>query len=116
PPSVSIGRYTRGCEFHSAIDGSGQLNGRSARCTSYWRWALACRGWGWVAVMSARGGESRDILARGRGWEFCGGGPFPCEGRSGWASARIGVLVVGRWGLVVDGGALRAEGSRHRLP
>ena len=28
-------RYTvtRGCEFHSAIEGSGQLNGRSARVT-----------------------------------------------------------------------------------
>src|SRR5690606_4786706 len=64
PPSDSIGRYTRGCEFHSAIDGSGQLSGRSARRTWYSRSALAGRGWVWVAVMSARGMESDDILAR----------------------------------------------------
>ena len=29
----SMARYTRGCEFHNAIDGNGQLNGRSPRCT-----------------------------------------------------------------------------------
>jgi len=33
-PVASIGKYTRGCEFHKAIAGVGQLKGNSARATS----------------------------------------------------------------------------------
>jgi hypothetical protein len=32
-PVASIGRYNRGCEFHTAIAGVGQLSGSSARAT-----------------------------------------------------------------------------------
>jgi len=33
-PSASIGRYTRGCEFHNVMEGVGQHSGSSLRRTS----------------------------------------------------------------------------------
>src|SRR3546814_13646804 len=43
-PVASIGKYTRGCEFHRLIAGVGQLSGKSLRDTVYWRSALASCG------------------------------------------------------------------------
>ena len=40
-PVFSIGRNTRGCEFHKCMPGIGQASGRSATVTSYWCWAFA---------------------------------------------------------------------------
>src|SRR5690606_8803826 len=100
PPSASIGRYTRGWEFHSVIDGSGQLSGRSARRTWYSRSALAGRGWVWLAVMSARGGVSRDILARKRRRAARQGPRRRACGRSGGRAG--GLRVLGHHGLGGD--------------
>src|SRR5690606_21791141 len=117
PPSASIGRYTRGWEFHSVIDGSGQLSGRSARRTWYSRSALAGRGWGWLAVMSARGGVSRDILARKRRRAARQGPRRRACGRSGGRAGGVrGLGQHGRGGgadggLAGDGGRGRADGG-----
>jgi hypothetical protein len=43
-PVFSIGRNTRGCEFHKCMPGIGQLSGKSAGVTSYW-----CCAFGWIS-------------------------------------------------------------------
>ena len=39
-PVFSIGRNTRGCEFHRCMPGIGQDSGRSVAVTMYWFWAF----------------------------------------------------------------------------
>jgi len=65
PPSASIGRYTRGCEFHSAMDGVGQHSGSSLRRTSWQRSALAGAGAALAAFIGRNiSGRGPDILPR----------------------------------------------------
>ena len=59
-PSASNAKYTRGCEFHKVMPGSGQLTGKSASLTMYARRAFA------GSVAPARMADSPDPTSLSR--------------------------------------------------
>ena len=76
---ASIGRYTRGCEFHNAIAGSGQLSGRSARA----HFVTLLR-------VGGRGGDVRGGIGHGGARQRSEGGSLAAGVRGPWLATASG--------------------------